>query len=96
MYVMNITDIDDKIIKRARQNHLYEEYIAEGHSLRKNLDDAKSVLGLFSATVKKTADPDKKCMLEKLLVRLTGAIEQLEVAVKSNNEEETRKAQEVQ
>jgi cysteinyl-tRNA synthetase len=23
-YVMNITDIDDKIIKRARQNHLYQ------------------------------------------------------------------------
>jgi hypothetical protein len=75
---------------------LYEEYIAEGHGLRKNLDDAKSVLELFSATVKKTADPDKKCMLEKLLVRLAGAIEQLEVAVKSNNEKETRRAQEVQ
>ena len=25
-FVMNITDIDDKIIKRARQNHLYENY----------------------------------------------------------------------
>nr|CAH7726848.1 unnamed protein product [Callosobruchus chinensis] len=28
-YVMNITDIDDKIIKRARQNHLYEKYVNE-------------------------------------------------------------------
>ena len=28
-YVMNITDIDDKIIKRARQNHLYEEYVSK-------------------------------------------------------------------
>jgi cysteinyl-tRNA synthetase len=93
---MNITDIDDKIIKRARQNHLYDEYIAEGHSLRKNLDDAKSVLELFSETVKKTTDPDKKCMLEKLLARLTGAIEELEAAVKSNNKEETKRAQEVQ
>jgi cysteinyl-tRNA synthetase len=96
MYVMNITDIDDKIIKRARQNHLYNEYVIEGHTLKKNLDDAKSVLELFSETVKKTTDPDKKCMLERLLVRITGAVEELEVAVKSNNEDETKKAQEVQ
>lgn len=95
MYVMNITDIDDKIIKRARQNHLYEEYVVQGHSLKKNLDDAKSVLELFSETVKKTTDPDKKCMLEKLLVRITGAVEELEDAVKSNNEDRTKKAQEV-
>jgi cysteinyl-tRNA synthetase len=60
------------------------------------LDDAKSVLELFSETVKKTTDPDKKCMLEKLLVRITGAVEELEVAVKSNNEDRTKKAQEVQ
>lgn len=26
LYVMNITDIDDKIIVRARHNHLYDEY----------------------------------------------------------------------
>nr|ACO10884.1 Cysteinyl-tRNA synthetase, cytoplasmic [Caligus rogercresseyi] len=25
-YVMNITDIDDKIIKRSRQNHLFKDY----------------------------------------------------------------------
>jgi cysteinyl-tRNA synthetase len=95
MYVMNITDIDDKIIKRARQNYLYDKYAGEGHSLKQNLDDAKSVLELFSDTVKKTTDPDKKCMLEKLLVRMTGAIEELEVAVKSDDEEKTKNAQEV-
>lgn len=94
MYVMNITDIDDKIIKRARQNYLYEKYVAERHSLKKNLDDAKSVLELFSDTVKKTTDPDKKNMLERLVVRMTGAIEALEVAVKSNDEEKTKEAQE--
>ncbi|XP_069680399.1 cysteine--tRNA ligase, cytoplasmic [Periplaneta americana] len=94
MYVMNITDIDDKIIKRARQNHLYEKYVSEGHSLKKNLDDAKSVLELFSDTVKKTTDPDKKNMLERLVLRMTGAIEALEVAVKSNDEAKTKEAQE--
>ncbi|PPQ66330.1 hypothetical protein CVT26_011161 [Gymnopilus dilepis] len=32
-FVMNITDIDDKIIERARQNHLLEKFIAETTSL---------------------------------------------------------------
>ncbi|KAL3080010.1 hypothetical protein niasHT_034568 [Heterodera trifolii] len=27
LYVMNVTDIDDKIIKRARQNFLFEQYL---------------------------------------------------------------------
>ncbi len=29
-YVMNITDVDDKIIRRARQNHLFERYALIG------------------------------------------------------------------
>lgn len=95
LYVMNITDIDDKIIKRARQNYLYDKYIQEAHSLKKNLDDAKNVLELLSETVKVTTDTDKKCMLEKLLVRMTGAIEVLEVAVKSQDEGKIKEAQEV-
>lgn len=95
LYVMNITDIDDKIIKRARQDHLYDNYIAgEGHNLQKNLDDAKSALEYVSETVKKTTDADKKDMFGRLLDRMTGAIEKLEVAVKSTDEEETKKAHE--
>ena len=95
MYVMNITDIDDKIIKRARQNYLYDKYTSEGHSLKKNLDDAKSVLELFSETARNATDPDKKCMLEKLLNKMTTAVEELEVAVKSNDEAKIKDAQEV-
>ena len=95
LYVMNITDIDDKIIKRARQDHLYDKYIAGGHNLQKNLDDAKSVLEYVSETVKKTTDSDKKDMFGRLLDRMTGAIEELEVAVKSKDEEEIQKAHEV-
>lgn len=40
---MNITDIDDKIIKRARQNYLFEKYVAEKRSLEQVLKDAKEV-----------------------------------------------------
>jgi cysteinyl-tRNA synthetase len=43
-YVMNITDVDDKIIKRARQNHLYEEYVARNPSLETVLSDCNEVL----------------------------------------------------
>lgn len=28
-YVMNITDIDDKIIRRARRQHLFTQYVGE-------------------------------------------------------------------
>lgn len=44
LYVMNITDIDDKIIKRARQNYLFEKYVAENHLLERHLEDANEVL----------------------------------------------------
>lgn len=42
-YAMNITDIDDKIITRARQNYLFEQYVTEEHSLSKVIGDAKEV-----------------------------------------------------
>nr|CAH7726846.1 unnamed protein product [Callosobruchus chinensis] len=82
-YVMNITDIDDKIIKRARQNHLYEKYVNEKHSLENVIADARKVLENFSDRVKQATDPDKKQMYEKLLTRLTSSIGELENAVKT-------------
>ncbi|KAF4520784.1 hypothetical protein B566_EDAN011436, partial [Ephemera danica] len=85
MYVMNITDIDDKIIKRARQNHLYDKYVAENHNLEKVLDDANKVMQQFSVTVKSTDDPDKRTMFEGMLSRLVKAIEALEASVKSKD-----------
>jgi len=48
---MNITDIDDKIIKRARQNHLYNRYVAAGYEIEKSLSDTKLVLDNFSKKV---------------------------------------------
>ena len=51
-YVMNITDIDDKIIKRARQNHLFEEYAEAKPGLEKLLDDCQVVLKAHEETVK--------------------------------------------
>lgn len=69
LYVLNITDIDDKIIKRARQNYLFDKYVAENHALEKLLEDAKQVMDKFINTVRNTTDPDKKQMLERILTK---------------------------
>lgn len=69
LYVMNITDIDDKIIRRARQQHLYAGYAdadAE-RTLEQLLDDQRAVLDAFQAQCAANTDADKKIMLEKLL-----------------------------
>ena len=66
LYVMNITDIDDKIIKRARQNYLYERYVAAGQPLEQILNDHKAVLDQFQGVVEGNTDPDKKILLDRL------------------------------
>ncbi|KAM0734318.1 Cysteine--tRNA ligase, cytoplasmic [Formica fusca] len=88
LYVMNITDIDDKIIKRARQNYLYERYVEKNHDLHSILNDTREVISTFENTVRTTTDPDKKCMMEKMLCKITKAIEDLEKAVIGKNEKE--------
>ncbi|KAI4457374.1 cysteinyl-trna synthetase [Holotrichia oblita] len=92
-YVMNITDIDDKIIKRARQNYLYEKYLSEQHNLEEVLHDAKKVMDKFTTTANETTDPDKKQMYEKLLTTLTKSIEELESAVKGGDRKDIESAQ---
>eukprot|EP00088_Acartia_fossae_P053202 TRINITY_DN6041_c0_g1_i1.p1 TRINITY_DN6041_c0_g1~~TRINITY_DN6041_c0_g1_i1.p1 ORF type:complete len:765 (-),score=209.10 TRINITY_DN6041_c0_g1_i1:573-2867(-) len=84
-YVMNITDIDDKIIKRARQNHLYENYVKSSPSLEKVLDDCNKVVEYFGGKVEKTTDPDKKVMQEKMFEKLKLAVANVESAVASGD-----------
>lgn len=64
---MNITDIDDKIIKRARQNYLFDRYAAEARPLEQVLGDHKEVLTQFNEVIAKNTDPDKKILLDRLL-----------------------------
>ncbi|KAH8244591.1 hypothetical protein KR026_004247, partial [Drosophila bipectinata] len=89
-YVMNITDIDDKIIKRARQNHLFEQYASEAGKLplEQLLGQQKEVLQRFEATCAKNTDPDKKIMLDKTLLRMNEAVEALTKAVSKGDEKE--------
>ncbi|KAJ8958328.1 hypothetical protein NQ318_017474 [Aromia moschata] len=92
-YAMNITDVDDKIIKRARQNYLFEQYASERRPLESVISDAKQVLQCFLNRIKTTTDLDKKQMYEKLLVRLTSSVEELESAVKSGDNSKVEDAQ---
>jgi len=64
---MNITDIDDKIIKRARQNHLYDSYVEKKLSLEQILIDQNEVMVLFKERLSKNEDPDKKIMMDNML-----------------------------
>lgn len=93
LYVMNITDIDDKIIKRARQNYLYERYVERTTSLEKLLDDNKEVMEAFQGNLSKTTDPDKKAMMERMLDKLTAAVDNLTIAVKTGEEDKVKEAQ---
>nr|XP_054517881.1 cysteine--tRNA ligase, cytoplasmic isoform X14 [Pan troglodytes] len=82
-YCMNITDIDDKIIKRARQNHLFEQYREKRPDAAQLLEDVQAALKPFSVKLNETTDPDKKQMLERIQHAVQLATEPLEKAVQS-------------
>ncbi|XP_032895029.1 cysteine--tRNA ligase, cytoplasmic isoform X1 [Amblyraja radiata] len=65
-YCMNITDVDDKIIKRARQNHLFDKYREKNLAPTPLLQDIKAALKPFTVKLAETTDPDKKQMLERI------------------------------
>uniref|UniRef100_A0A3B4YKG4 Cysteine--tRNA ligase, cytoplasmic n=1 Tax=Seriola lalandi dorsalis TaxID=1841481 RepID=A0A3B4YKG4_SERLL len=85
-YCMNITDIDDKIIKRARQNYLLDQYKAKQPQAAQILQDVLSARGPFQAYLASTTDPDKKQMLEKLDVAVTAALQPLQAAMESKDQ----------
>ncbi|XP_027387477.1 cysteine--tRNA ligase, cytoplasmic isoform X1 [Bos indicus x Bos taurus] len=82
-YCMNITDIDDKIIKRARQNFLFERYRETQPQAAQLLEDLRAALQPFSAKLQETVDPDKKQMLERLQHAVAQAAEPLEGALRA-------------
>ncbi|XP_039992282.1 cysteine--tRNA ligase, cytoplasmic isoform X2 [Xiphias gladius] len=85
-YCMNITDIDDKIIKRARQNYLLDQYKAKQPQAAQVLQDVLSARGPFRAHLASTTDPDKKLMMERLDAAVTAALQPLQAAMGSSDE----------
>ncbi|XP_004852181.2 cysteine--tRNA ligase, cytoplasmic isoform X1 [Heterocephalus glaber] len=80
-YCMNITDIDDKIIRRARQNYLFEQYRDRKPPAAQLLEDVHTALKPFTVKLHETTDPDKRQMLERIQHAVELATEPLEQAV---------------
>ncbi|XP_036284693.1 cysteine--tRNA ligase, cytoplasmic [Pipistrellus kuhlii] len=94
-YCMNITDIDDKIIRRARQNHLLEQYRGRRPRPAQLLQDVRAALEPLAEKLSATSDPDKKQMLERMRSAVQLAADPLEQALRTGlaAEELERRAQ---
>ncbi|CAJ0587015.1 unnamed protein product, partial [Mesorhabditis spiculigera] len=85
--VMNITDIDDKIIKRGRQRHLLKEYLATAtkKSHKEIAEDLIKAIAIFKAKIDAETDSDKKTMLSGLLEKVMNASKNMEAVAATND-----------
>ena len=79
-YVMNITDIDDKIIVRARRNFLFEEYTSVYRPAADLLSNVSTALERHRKVRDGTKDEAKRTMLDRQLNRAEEARQALETA----------------
>lgn len=77
-FVQNVTDIDDKIIRRARQRHLFREYAGKverneitSKSVRAQIEQA---IALMQEKLNNESNLDKKCLLERTLKSASGSV----------------------
>lgn len=82
LYVMNITDIDDKIIRRARQSHLMEQYKRRKLPLEDVLIDIDAALKPFKTKLV-TADSEKRMMMESILNKVNAAVSAVNHSVRT-------------
>ncbi|CAB3410791.1 unnamed protein product [Caenorhabditis bovis] len=83
-FIMNITDVDDKIIKRARQRHLLKSYFDESQEappVKKVIEDVLSALEHFQGKYNDELDPDKKKMYEVMIKKVQDSSSALEAAM---------------
>ncbi|OON14295.1 cysteine--tRNA ligase, partial [Opisthorchis viverrini] len=74
VYVLNITDVDDKIIKRARQNHLFGEYVKMDNDLVGVYSDISEAIRTLKKKSTCDPDPDKREYFRKEVDRLIGLL----------------------
>ncbi|KAL4225668.1 hypothetical protein ACF0H5_016357 [Mactra antiquata] len=77
-YAMNITDIDDKIIKRARQNHLWDNYVAENKKWNDIIADTLDAMKPFGVKLENETDPDKLAMYKRMKTSIEAGVSKLE------------------
>eukprot|EP00055_Hartaetosiga_balthica_P011508 m.52525 g.52525 ORF g.52525 m.52525 type:complete len:610 (+) comp7623_c0_seq2:1772-3601(+) len=74
-FVMNITDVDDKIILRARQHHLFSKFVDSKPSFEDALAIVKEGIELFEGKVEKEETEAKKDMYLNIMQQAQSAIE---------------------
>uniref|UniRef100_A0A183BVA7 Cysteine--tRNA ligase, cytoplasmic n=1 Tax=Globodera pallida TaxID=36090 RepID=A0A183BVA7_GLOPA len=83
LYVMNVTDIDDKIIKRARQNYLLEQYLNDIGSVGIDTLEQQLQAALKHYLSKACNEPDanKKKLFADTIVRFETDLVQFKTRV---------------
>jgi hypothetical protein len=74
-FVMNVTDIDDKIINRARQNHLLAQYKSQDRPLDDTISNTADALKLYEEKLANETDPDKLNMLRSVVSQASQGIQ---------------------
>lgn len=69
-YVMNITDVDDKIIKRARQNYLIQEYFLNAKSMNDVKRDIRNAIKVLEQKAKTAPELEMRTYLKSEVERL--------------------------
>ncbi|BET01110.1 unnamed protein product [Nesidiocoris tenuis] len=77
-YVMNITDIDDKIIKKARQDYLYEKYLNEKRPVDQVLADGAKVVLYVRDQIRNAQDPALRTVYEGWRLSMNLALDPLQ------------------
>uniref|UniRef100_A0A383W906 cysteine--tRNA ligase n=1 Tax=Tetradesmus obliquus TaxID=3088 RepID=A0A383W906_TETOB len=92
LYVMNVTDVDDKIILRARRNHLVQRYKQQETDASKV---AKEIEAAVQAAVSKQAKKQQAMAAQAAAATDSRQRTELEAAVK-NEEHKAKQLQQVQ
>lgn len=77
-FCMNITDIDDKIILRARKGYLFDEYKKKNQSIEDLVKDVKEAYTLTEEKANNEHDKDKKEMHNRILSKAKATLEKYE------------------
>ncbi|VDM55334.1 unnamed protein product [Angiostrongylus costaricensis] len=96
-FIMNITDIDDKIIKRARQRHLLMSYLdstEKNATVERIVEDVLAALENFRKKFESEVDADKKKMYETMIGKVDNSALFLERTLQNNDKEGVDKAKE--
>jgi len=86
-----ISDIDDKIIKRARQEYIFNLYGESTKDIKKMSNDVTLALDAYVKATLLETDPDKKTMREKCLEKIREVMESVEKEIKLNPDDPNMK-----